>query len=190
MTTRNDERGVSLMETLVVIGIMAVLLVIVAQIFALNYDVYAKQTARLDADTGAVFAARNLSDLARGASKVMASQIINSTLYTTSADEIVLRVPSLDASGDIIDATFDYIAIYRDATDTSKIFADTEIGVGSTRINGKKLVTAYNGTMGFRYNAPDETDATRVGVFMINTQTIRGSTFRSKAWTSLFLRNK
>lgn len=189
-TTRNDACGVSLMETMVVIGIMAVLLVIVAQIFALNYDIYAKQTARLDADTGAVFAARNISDLTRGASKVMASHTINSTLYTTSHDELVLRVPSVDTNGDIIDAIFDYIAIYRDVTDTSKIFADTEIGAGSTRINGTKLITAYNGTMEFRYDAPDETDATRVGIFIINTQTVRGSTFRSKAWTSLLLRNK
>ncbi len=189
-TIQNDTNGVSLMETIVVIGIMSVLLLIVAQIFALNYDIYAKQTARLDADTGAVFAARNISDLTRGASKVMASHTINSTLYTTSNVELVLRVPSLDASGDIIDATFDYIAIYRDATETSKIFADTEIGAGSTRINGAKLITAYNGTAEFRYNAPDVTDTTRVGVFIINSQTVRGSSFRSKAWTSLFLRNK
>lgn len=189
-TTQNDAYGVSLMETMIVIGVMAILLVIVAQIFALNYDVYAKQTARLDADTGAVFAARKISDFTRGASKVLATQNINGTWYTTSQDELVLRVPSIDANRDIIDATFDYIAIYRDATDTSKIFADTEIGTGSSRANGTKLITAHNGTMKFRYNAPDETDATRVSVFMINTKTVRGSTISSRAWTSLLLRNK
>lgn len=178
------------METLVVIGVMAVLMVLVTQIFALNYDVYAKQTARLDADTGAVFAARTVSNLTRGASRVVDSWTINGTPYTTSEDTVVLRIPSIDGSGNIIDATFDYIAIYRDGTETTKIYADTEVDATSSRNAGKRLITAHNDTMRFTYNAPDASDATRVGMLLINLQTVRGATFRSKAWTSLFLRNK
>src|SRR3990172_7554383 len=95
---RYSERGMTLAETISVIGIMTVVLLIVTQIFIINYDVVLKQTSRIDNDLGAVFAVRRISDATRGASAVVASRTINGTAYTTGASTLILELPGLDVS--------------------------------------------------------------------------------------------
>jgi type II secretory pathway pseudopilin PulG len=186
---RNDQRGMTLAETLSAIGIMTIVLLIVTQIFIINYDVAIKQTSRIDNDVGAVFAVRRISDAARGATAVVASRTINGTAYTTGTDTLILRIPSLDSSSNIIADTYDYIAFYRDAASPTKVFTDTETGSGSARLGGKRLMTAYNQIMAFRYNNATLSSADRVSVYLVNKQTVKGAQFTTQAWTSLFLRN-
>ncbi len=178
------------METVVVIGIMVILLMVLTQIFALNYVFTVKQLARNDNDLGAITALRRLGDLTRGALTVETTDIINGTSYTSSADVLVLRLPAIDASGDIIVNIYDRMAVFRDASTASIIRTNTDIGSGSSRIDGTRLLTAYNDTMTFRYNDPSTDKATRVSVYMVNKQTVRGQTLQTKAWTSIFLRNR
>jgi type II secretory pathway component PulJ len=184
------ERGFSLMEGMTVIGIMAIILMMVTQIFAVTYDVFVKQSARSENETGATLAARTISDMTRGASQVVDSQVINGTTYASGTDVLVLKMPAIDSSNAVIAAAYDYVAIYRDGTETTKIFSDTDAASGSKRVDGKKLVTARNQTMKFRYNNPVLTDATRVQAYLVNQQTVRGTTvITTKGWTSIFLRN-
>ncbi len=183
------ERGFSLMEALTVIGIMTIVLVMVTQIFAVTYDVYVKQSARTDNENGAVLAARNISDMTRGASQVMTSQVINGTTYTTGSDVLVLKMPTVDSSNNVVASTYDYVAFYRHGSMTTKIYADTDAGAGSKRVDGQKLVTAFNQTMKFRYNDPTPSSATRVQVYLVNQQTVRSTTITTKGWTAIFLRN-
>lgn len=178
------------MESLVVIGVMTIVLVMVAEIFTVSYDIFIKQTARTENDTGAVLAARSISEAARGATGVISSATINGTLYTTSDTVLVVETPSLDSSYAVIAGEVDRVAIFRDATETAKIFSDTATGAGSVRPSGKKLVTANNTTLVFRYDDADPTDADRVSVYLVNAQTKRGQTFRTEAWTSIFMRNR
>lgn len=189
MHNRTGERGMTLVETMTVIGIMSIIMVVVSQIFVVNNELVAKSLARADNDNGATFAIRRIGELSRGASTVMASHIINGTTYTSGTNVLVLVMPSVDSSGNIIVASYDYIAFYRDAVATTKIFTDTDAAVGSVRVDGSKLLTAYNDTLAFSYNARDISEATRISVFVINTQTVRGQVLSTKAWTSIFLRN-
>lgn len=182
-------RGFSLIEALTVIGIMTIVLVMVSQIFAVTYDIFVKQSARTGNETGAVLAARTISDMTRGASQVLTSQVINGTTYTTGPDVLVLKLPTIDASSNVLAATYDYVAIYRDGTLTTKIFSDTDAAASSRRVDGKKLVTAYNQTMRFRYNDADVSKATRVQAYLVNQQTTRATTLTTKGWTAIFLRN-
>ena len=182
--------GISLMETMVVIGIMIVLLLIITQIFALNYDIFAKQSKRSDNEVGAILAAKTVSQMARGAEAVEASHVFSGTTRTSSSTAVVLKLPSVDASNAIITGSYDYVAFYRSAATPTKIMVDTEGAGGSARLSGTRLITAYNTTLIFRYNDPVITDADRVSLFLINSQTQRGLTLTTKAWTSIFLRNK
>lgn len=177
------------MESLVVIGIMTMLLLVVTQIFALNYDIYEKQTRRTDNEIGAILAVRTVSEMARGATAVLASRSINGTVYTSSKDALVLEMPTVDANGDIVAGSFDYTAIYRDGVETAKIFSDTEASASSVRRSGKRLATGFNAVAIFRYNHPDVADADRVSVYLVNRQVRRGTTLVTKAWASIFLRN-
>lgn len=177
------------MEGMTVIGIMAIILVMVSQIFAVSYDIFVKQTARTDNETGAVLAARTISELARGAAAVEANRTINGTSYTSSSAALVLKLPTIDASNNVIAASYDYVAVYRHPSETAKIFSDTDAAVGSKRVDGQKLVTGNNVTLTFRYNAPDVADADRIQVYLVNSQTKRSTILTTKAWTAIYLRN-
>lgn len=185
-----DARGFSLMEAITVIGIMTIVLVMVDQIFAVSYDVYVKQAARSENENGAVLAARTISELARGADQVLASKTVNGTAYTTSSDALVIETPTLDSSNNLVAGSHDYIAIYRDGTVTTEIWSDTEPAAGSKRVSGKKRITANNTLLKFRFNDPDVTNASRVSMYVVNTQTKRSTTLTTKAWISMFMRNK
>lgn len=182
--------GLSLMEMMVVIGIMMMLLLLITQIFALNYDIFAKQSKRTDNEVGAILAAKTISQMSRGALAVEASRTIGGTLYTSSDSQLVLKIPSVDASNNIIAGQYDYVAFYRSPTQTTKIFAVTEAYSGSIRKSNTRLITAYNTALIFRYNNPSPASANRVSMLVINTQTQRGITLTTKGWTSIFLRNR
>lgn len=185
-----DQRGQTLMEALTVVGVMAIIMMMVAQIFSVSYDVFIKFSARSDNETSAVLAARFLSDITRGADSVLTSRTINGTAYTTSSTVLVLRMPTIDASNNVVPGTFDYVAFYRDGTETTKIFYDMDAATGSQRVDGKHLVTAFNQALYFRYNHSDVTRANRVQVYLVNYQTKRGAAITTKGWTAIFMRNR
>ena len=186
---RRAAAGFTIVETIVVIGIMTILLLIVNQIFIINYDIVSKQTGRTDSEGGATLATRFISELARGAMSVEASAVINGTTYTSSDDTLVLKLPSVDDANQIIAANYDYVAIARDPLDAERIVAYASPAAGSARFSGSRLVTDYNDALIFRYNASDITTADRVSVHLVNRKTVRGATTVARASTSLFLRN-
>lgn len=182
-------RGFTLMEGLTVIGVMTIILIMVSEIFSVSYDIYIKQSARTDNETGAVLAVRAISEAARGADSIESSYVINGTTYTTSADVLVLKLPTIDASNNVVPASYDYMAIYRHSAQTTKIFSDIDAAAGSKRVDGQKLITANNVIMQFRYNHPDVTRADRVQAYLVNSQTKRQTVLTTKAWTAIFMRN-
>jgi prepilin-type N-terminal cleavage/methylation domain-containing protein len=184
-----DQKGVTLMETLVVIGIMTVLLLVVTQIFALNYDIFWKQSKRSSNETGAVLAAKTVSQMARGAIDVEASHLFGSDTRTSSSSALVLKLPTVDSSGNVVAASFDYIAFYRDATTPTKIMAATDAAALSYRASGTRLITDHNEVARFMYNNPDITKANRVSLFVVNRQSYRSLNLTTRGWTSIFLRN-
>ncbi len=170
-------------------GIMTMILTVANQIFLVNADYTDKALARIDNDNGASLAIRRIGELSRGATAVLASQTINGILYTTSTDTLVLKLPTVDAAGNVDTTNSDYIAIYRDTTVVTDVYTDIEAAAGSAKPNGKKRLTGNNTLLAFSYNDPVPYDATRVSVFLVNQKAVRGTTATSKEWTSIFLRN-
>lgn len=185
----NRRRGVSLMETIIVIGIMSVLMLVVTQIFLLNYEIVDKQSGRAANETGAILAAKTISQMTRGASAVEASHVFSGTTRTSSSTTLVLKMPSIDSSGNVLAATFDYVAIYRHTTNTDELHVAIDAATGSYRQDGSRRLTANNQTLTFFYNDPTLTETDRVSAYVVNSQTKRGTTLTTRGWTSIFLRN-
>lgn len=178
------------METMTVIGIMTIIMLMVTQIYAVSYDVFIKHFARTENENAAVLAARTIADVTRGATEVLAGQTINGTPYVTSADTLVVKMPTVDSSGNIVSGSHDYLAIYRHATDATQIRSNTDAAADSRRLDGDRLVTDFNDTLKFRYNHSDVTKASRVQIYIINTQTKRTTALTARAWSAMFLRNR
>lgn len=192
---RPPDAGISMFEAIISLGIVTMILVIMNDIFIINYDFTVKALARVDNDNGAILATRRLGELTRGATAVLSSKTINGTLYTTSTTTLVLQVPSLNSAGDIITGCSDYVAVYRHADVATEVWTDTDINSvacaagTSVRLDGQKLLTANNDTLTFSYNDWHPYDATRISVFLVNSQTVRGIPVVTKMWTSIFMRN-
>ncbi|MFH1046981.1 MAG: hypothetical protein V1738_01660 [Patescibacteria group bacterium] len=187
---RSAAAGLGLMEGIAVLGVMTLLLVMVAQIFLVSYDAYAKQSARANNDAAAMLSARAIAEATRGAVEILASYSINGHTYTSSSDELVLRLPSIDADGNVMDGEYDYIAFYRDSTETEKIFSDIAPGASSYRFSGQKLMADHNAVFTLRYNSSNITEANRVSVYLKNQQIVRQADVATEAWSSIFLRNR
>jgi hypothetical protein len=101
----------------------------------------------------------------------------------------VLKLPAIDAAGDVVPNAFDYVGFYRDTSETNKIFAVIDADDSSARLDSDRLITNYNQMLDFRYNNPTITDANRVSVYILNQQTQKGIELNTRGWTSIFLRN-
>lgn len=189
------EAGFTIIEATVSMFIITIIMMVLNEIFIVNYDFTVKALARVDNDNGAILATRRLGELTRGATAVLSSKTINSTLYTTGTNVLVLQVPALDSAGNIIAGCSDYVAIYRSGSDPTEVWTDIDVndvpcyGGTSVRLDGKKLLTANNTTLTFSYNNSHPYDADRISVFLVNEQTVRGTTVTTKMWTSIFMRN-
>ncbi|MEK9152239.1 MAG: hypothetical protein AAB692_02640, partial [Patescibacteria group bacterium] len=182
--------GISLMETMTVIGVMAIVLVMISQIFVASYNTFVQQTARTDNETGAIIAGRTMADYSRGASSIMASQTIGGTVYATGDEVLVLKMPSIDSAGNVIALSYDYAAFAKDPSDATRIMVHMLGASGSRRLTGDRLVSAYNDVLKFRYNNADPTLANRIQIYLVNKQTKRTTTVVTKSWTAIFLRNQ
>lgn len=188
--SKQDQRGISLMETMVVVGIMSIVMVVVSQVFVVNGRLMATTIARADDENSAVLAVRRIGDNARGAVSVEAAATVNATAYDSDEDSLVLRLPSLDTDDSVIPATYDLVAFYRHPTLTDEIWTDTEPGAGSVRPAGPKKLSGHNITLRFLYDDPDPAEAERVNVYLVNGQTVRDTDLRTRSGTTIFLRNR
>ncbi|HCC22052.1 hypothetical protein A2480_01130 [Candidatus Uhrbacteria bacterium RIFOXYC2_FULL_47_19] len=182
--------GFSLVEVIVVLGVMTLILVMVIQIFMVSYDTYAKQSARANNDSGIMLATRTISETTRGALSILTNKTINGTNYTSSSDELVLALATIDENGNLIEDETDYVAYYRNDSNPNEILVDIESALGSYRTTGKKLVTDNNVILTFRYDNQDLGQVRRVSIYLKNEQTIRTTTVETEAWSSIFLHNQ
>lgn len=182
-------RGMSLVEAIITIGITAVLSVVISSIFIADFNLSQNQLSRIDAEGGAISAIRTLGELTRGATGVMTNWTVNGVERTSDADQLVLRLPSLDIDGNPTGSERDYIAIYRDTADPKKIVTDLQPATLSARNAGVRLLTGHNDELVFSYNNVDPSLANRISVFIVNSTTPPHAVVISKAWTSIFMRN-
>lgn len=181
--------GLTLMETIVVIGIMVMVLLLAMQMLVTNYVFYEKTVGRAENEAGAVLAAKNLSQMVWGATAVETSHDFDGETFTTSSAVLVVRIPSIDDSGAAVAEAYDYIGFGRDGANPTRILAATDANVLSVRQTGRRLVTDHNVRLDFRYNSPEAAQASRVSAYILNRQVRHGTVLESQGWTSVFLRN-
>ncbi len=108
------EKGLTLVEVLVAMGIASIvgtlLLMIVVQSSGLFTDQSAKVQKGLDINDALSQVRLSIKD----ASAVAASYTDGIDTYTTGANQLVLQIASVDAGGNLIDGTFDYFVFFKD----------------------------------------------------------------------------
>lgn len=168
MTT--NHRGFTLIETLVVSALsVAMLIVLGVLIFNFNKTSNYQQTV-VQSSGSASALMREIKLLAFPARAVLQTHVFTSATHTSTSTSLVLKIPSVNSSGNIVANTYDYAALYVVGT---KAYRLLEANVLSTRTSGTKLLSSTISALTFTYPS---TDFTAVNAFTVEIRTQASTT--------------
>ena len=109
-------KGFTLVETLIVITIAALVGAILVAIFVSSNSLFYQQSARIAQGVSLNSAVSQIRESIKAGVFVVSSYPQPSPVYTTSSQTIVLALPAIDSTGQVIEAVYDYLIITKDAT--------------------------------------------------------------------------
>lgn len=179
-------RGLTLVETVIVSALAAILIVILGLLIYLfgKVSTYDKTAALSSSSASALM--HEVETLAGPADAVVASHAFSGTTYTTSSTTLVLEIPSIDSSGSVIANTYDYAAIYATGTTAYRILSP---GSGSSRIAGTKQLSTTVNMLSFTYDNADATQVTTVTTDIQTRVVVKQDTLTDRRRETIILRN-
>ncbi|MFZ3044085.1 MAG: type II secretion system protein [Minisyncoccia bacterium] len=181
------KRGFTLIETLIVIGISVVSLIALVNLFLTFNSIYGYEQAFV-ATAGSASSAMNAFEAAvLPASQVLVSHDFSGTTYSSGATTLVLSIPSVDGSGNVIAGTEDYVVFYLSA---ASLYRRTLPGAGSVRTAGIKTLSTTLHTLSFTYDNADFTKVTSVIIDIVTQANYKQQLVQSHLNEKMFLRNR
>lgn len=110
------DRGLSLLEVLISTGIAIVAGVLLVAIIVNSAGIYRKESFKLSEGLNINDALSMIRSTIKQSSAIQASFTGGSVTYTSSATQLILKIASIDSSGNIIDQSFDYHVFFLDNT--------------------------------------------------------------------------
>lgn len=143
--------GFSLVEILVALGVASVAGVILISILVSGNSLFMQQNSNVFQGLSLNHATEQINDSISQASQVANSYPEMSPTYVTSESVLVLKIPSIDSSGNIIDQKFDYIVISQDDQKSNilrkRVFPDPS----SSRKNENGVLATTVSSLTFSY---------------------------------------
>ncbi len=180
-------RGFTLTETVIVIGLYVVILLAITNAYLSFTRLYAYQQTFVPVAQSAGGALDAITAAVLPASQVLAQYTFSGTTRSSSSTALVIESPSYNSSGSIIVGKYDYIVFYLSGTDLYRV---TAIGAGSVRTAGTKRVGSMVNSLTFTYDNTDFALVTNVDTDIITQTVVRGQTVGSRLHQQTFLRNK
>lgn len=162
-------KGLTLIEVLIAMGIATVAGVLLLVIIINSAGMFSTQSSKVETGLNINDALSKVRETVKQASAVAASYTSGQTTYTSGPTQLVLKIPSIDPSGNIVSDTFDYFVFFQDQNlFRFKIFPDSS----SSRKTADQIFSTSVDNLDFRFfnsaNPPVE-------VIPINASKIRTS---------------
>ena len=179
-------RGFTLIEVTILTSVTAVALVALVNLFLMFNSMYSYQRVFI-ATAGSSGAALNaLQASILPADGVLVSHNFSGTTYTSATTTLVLELPTVNSSGNLVSGAKDYVAFYASSTE---LYRRVEANAQSVRISGLTLLSTTLSSLSFTYGNVDVTQATNI-ITDIQTQTqFKQQTIQSHLREQLYLRN-
>lgn len=137
-------RGITLIEVLIGMVLMVIVVLALFSLYTTGQKYFVNQNIKSDILNNNRVTLTWLSRDIKEAVQVIPGPIdINGTFYSTSSESIVLRLPSIDANGIIIDIDneFDYLVYQMDPENSTQIvrIVDGKDGI-SSRVDGNRVL--------------------------------------------------
>lgn len=181
------QRGLTMIETLIVIAFFVVLSAVLVEMYISYSRFFGAHDSYLDAIGGADLVLSEVSSAVLQANAVLPSHTFASGSHVTDADTLVLQLPSISASGDVISGSYDYAVIYATSTYVYRLL---ETSGASARLAGSLTLTNTLDSLAFTYNASSSADITSVRAAVRTEKVLRDRTVGASLEQLVYLRNK
>ena len=184
-----NNRGITLIETMIGLAISALLVVILSYclVIVLRLNEAQKTISALTSSTDRGI--YRISSSIQQSSQILSSAVISGTTFTTSSSVLVLKIPTVNSSGQIISGSYDTVVYRRNPSDLSELQEITDAEAGSARFDGTHLIARFVTNLLFRYNNSDYSSASTATVFLKTGTTVRGVLKESANQTTVRPRN-
>jgi len=165
MSHLRSYRAFSLIETVIVIALSAVIMMVLG-LLIYNFNKTSLYGQALTQSSGSASTImREIESLTFPAHAVLQTHTFPSATYTSTSTSLVLEIPSVDSSGNVIANTYDYAVFYSVGTNAYRLLTANAL---SKRVSGTKQLSATLNALTFTYN---NADFTKVGSITIDIQT-------------------
>ncbi|MDO8231816.1 MAG: hypothetical protein Q7T37_01260 [bacterium] len=164
LTPAKTARAFTLIETVIVVTISAIMFTTISVlIYDLNKTSEYQQTV-LQSSGSASALVKEIESLALPADAVLQTHTFSGITRTSTSTTLVLEIPSIDSSGNIVPSAHDYAAFYTAGTDAYRIL---EANASSQRVSGTKKLSSTVNSLTFSYN---NTDFSQVDTVIVDAQ--------------------
>jgi prepilin-type N-terminal cleavage/methylation domain-containing protein len=184
---QSSEQGFTLLEVLIVLGISVVMLMGLLNLFEWHQKVYAQEVAHVRT-TGAVRSTMlQMSEDVAQAVAIETTHTFSGTTYTSTNNTIVLRLPAVDSSDNVIASTYDYVVYY---LSDGSLYQKVDPGTNSARGAVSKLIAENIDIFDLTYDNATVTFASYVTIDIQATIPTRNNNVSTRIIDTIFLRNK
>ena len=172
-------RGLTLLETVVAIAIASIILMIMGDIFIAQGRFFDIQQAVSETQIHAFRALDTAGPFLASADSILASRTINSQAYVTGTNTLIVRMPSIDDTGDVVAGSYDYLALGLNPANPTQFMYDLQSAAGTARVSGKFVKALFVDKLIFRYNTVSPTSASVIDLYIRTSKTVRGRTIQT-----------
>lgn len=184
----------SLTELLVVIAILTIVSGILVGIFIGGFRIFNQQSAAIETQSQAKLVTSTITRDVQQANKVIQSRTFGFYLFTSSSDTLILELPSIDNSQNIIQGKFDYEVFYLDPANPQKLKLKREVALESSRRSETKTIANLIENLTFVYKKGSievlPSDSEIITIKVTNSRTSYGKLYSTSLTGQAKLRNK
>lgn len=152
-----NQKGLTLVEILITMVIATIVSGLLVVIIVNNAGLFSKETSKLNIGLNTNDALFEIRQSIKEANSVAPSFTDGFTTYTSAANQLVLKISSIDSSNNIIANTFDYFVFF---LDTNKLRFKTFPTLPSARKAQDQIFSTSVDSLSFTYldraNPPNE----------------------------------
>jgi hypothetical protein len=184
---RNLGAGFTLIETVVLIGISAIALTAIVNLFIIFNSLYSYQHAfiKTAGSSGATLNALQAAVLPADA--VLVLHTFSGMTLQSGTTTLVLELPTVNSAGAFVAGARDYVAFYASSTDLYRV---VEANAQSVRVSGATLLSSTLDTLAFTYDSSDFAQVTRVTAAITTSGHFKEQSVSSELTESWYLRNR
>ena len=182
-----DNQGFTFIEAVVSVAIFIFITLAMLYLYYNYSNIYNYQQVEAKVAGSARTAANELQKTTLQADKIVSSHTFSGHAYSTGQNTLVLEIPSIDSSGNIVSGKYDYVVFYASGTNFYEL---TGADAASSRPSGLKQLSDSVATITFTCNNANLDLADKIDADLQMQTTTRRQTITYHLHQEIYLRNK